>query len=119
MINHSGMLESFQIYKNVLNIDISDKFDVELSVTVMNFQTRPQSTYLVSAINTWILLKLDWDDRHINISEFNVDHPDLSVYVMVKLPCMNCLMLQQRCSQTDFHQRNCSKRAGDRCLNIY
>ncbi len=39
-----------KLYRDFLHINISAKYDIELSVTVVTFQTRSKSTYIVSTI---------------------------------------------------------------------
>ncbi len=48
-----GMFGCFQNSIEILQISISDEFDVDLAVTFMTFQNRSRSTYLVSMTTLW------------------------------------------------------------------
>ncbi len=53
----------------MLYINISDEFNIDLSVTLATFQTRSRSTYLVRMMNAWILSQIYCNVLHINISD--------------------------------------------------
>ncbi len=50
MINVEKMLRYFHKYRDILQINISDQFNVDFSVICATFQTRSKSTFLDSAI---------------------------------------------------------------------